>query len=398
MTDPLDPAPLASLALGQTVWHRVYGRGTVLLIEGVGNHAVAQIDCGPRGNHWLPIPNPRLFDTPPMPSFALTRGLVHSGRPARACRRGATRPHRHVLDPTFTPPELQHADAPPPHLAAWLRTLAARRAAHLRVFAERLLARGDDAAPLRCELLLPIFRGEGVVPVQLPPTLRGLNDAATDAAGQRRVLWKRVSQHVTRGLTFTDEGTPWVLGFCEDRHPEPFYALRSWAASRTDLRFGLTRHSAPALLAYAGQIEAAQAIPAQPALWLARPTGWLHGEALALAKLAFGRAGRAIQPHVSHGEGRPHSMSIDLLRPPREAPQDPTAAAPGADFDRLQAWVAECAVRRGVRWTQARLQFRAELPACHPDDLWCRVTLETHPPFHRVDAWINDAFDLAGHC
>ena len=64
----------------------------------------------------------------------------------------------------------------------------------------------------------------------------------------------------------------------------------------------------------------------------------------------------------------------------------------------LSQRVEQLAQRRGVRWTQARLVMSDKYADCYPDDLWSRITLETHTPFCRVDAWMNDAYDAAGHC
>lgn len=305
------------------------------------------------------------------------------------------RPPRHILDPTFEPPELAHPPQPRLDHAAWVRVVAARRATHLRAIAERLLARGDAAAPLRCELLAPVFRGEGVVPVQLPPALHAVARLAdTDLAGEMDPLfrWRRVSQRVTRGLFAASDGTRWLKGLYQDQYPMPFYALRSWAASGADMRFALTPRSAPVLLAYAAQIEQAHGLAPQAPRWLARPTGWLHGEAAELVKQAL-RKTAALQHHAWQAKG----VAFDLLRPiGAQLPAAPPEAVQEAE--RLRRRIEQVALRRGVSWAQAQFALSNHLPECHPDDTWCRVTLETHAPFHRVDAWMNDAFDLAGHC
>ncbi|MBN8508595.1 MAG: hypothetical protein J0L57_08295, partial [Burkholderiales bacterium] len=64
---------------------------------------------------------------------------------------------------------------------------------------------------------------------------------------------------------------------------------------------------------------------------------------------------------------------------------------------RVAAAAAAIAARRRVEWSEARLVLTDKPAGCHPDDTWCRITLETRAPFHRVDAWIDDAFDLADH-
>ena len=79
------------------------------------------------------------------------------------------RPAASLCKRAFDPPGLPAADERPALHAAWLRTLAARRAACLRAVAQRLLARGADAVPLHCNRVLPpVFRGPGTVPVRLP--------------------------------------------------------------------------------------------------------------------------------------------------------------------------------------------------------------------------------------
>lgn len=171
-------------------------------------------------------------------------------------------------------------------------------------------------------------------------------------------------------------------------------ALRSWAASQPDHRFRLGPRGAPALLHYAAQTERAHGLDQQAPLWLGKPTGWLHGEAVALVQRLFAAANDDLIQHVWK---QPGVVALDLRLPIE--PQLPGAAEPVVQAARRVAAVAAAiAVRRRVEWSEARLVLTDRSIACHPDDTFCRVTLETRTPFHRVDAWINDAFDLAGHC
>jgi hypothetical protein len=148
-----------------------------------------------------------------------------------------------------------------------------------------------------------------------------------------------------------------------------------------------------ALLDYAAQTERAHGLPVQAPNWLARPTGWLHGEALGLVERLFSAGSYALIAHAWECE----QVALDLLAPVEEQLRAvPTAVVQAARG--IARVAAEIAAKRNLVWTEARLVLTERAEDCHPDDTWCRVTLETHSPFHRVDAWVNDRFDLAWHC
>lgn len=301
--------------------------------------------------------------------------------------------HRPIVDETFEPRELSIETLAEKRRAEWISTVAARRSAHLRAVAQRLVLRGDSAAPLRCELLAPLFRGEGLTALQLPPELAGLDDYKTAAAARPgKFRWKRVAQRATRAMLTLPDGNVWTTAKYENEAPASFYAFRSWAASCADWRFRLTSRSAPALVAYAELIERAHALHPQPALWLGRPTGWLHGEVMNLVVLLHSRPCRDL---ISHA-WEVRALTLDLLAPLEE--QLHGAPVPAVEAARrLAQRVVQIGRRRGPNWSEARLVLTDKSQDCNPDDTWCRVTLETLAPFHRVDAWVNDAFDLAWH-
>ena len=287
--------------------------------------------------------------------------------------------------PAFSPVPLRDATAA--EQAGWQRALAARRAAHLRALAQRLGARGNDAAPLRCETALaPLFRSPQATPVTLPAALTLMNEAdPTKLRGARRV---RLGAHATRWRVQLDDGNVWVWG-CSSLRTEgqrAYVALRGWAASCADLRFRLTARSTTALLDHAAQIEHAHDVSPQPALWLLAPTGWLKGVAWNLARAALCPSGKPLVEHAWNLE----RLELDLLDP--EFPALPQSLKPLAA--RLAGSMQRAAARREVAWTQARLSITDKPPWCHPDDTWVHVELESASPFMRVDAWLNDAFDV----
>ncbi|MBN8510485.1 MAG: hypothetical protein J0L57_17975, partial [Burkholderiales bacterium] len=322
--EPARPSEgLQSTTVGQGVWHRDWGYGTVYEVKPLGDGRQAAriaFDHNEGMLRWIVLGGGALRDKepslkplpPPQPPLA---------QPPK--------PHKRVwlLDDTFEPKPLRLPVLDENERDAWIKTVAARRASHLRAVAGRLQARGEGAAPMRFELLAPLFRGEGLTPVTLPPQLRAV-DAAWHAAAPGALRFKRLAPHATRWLHALGDGTVWVSAAFECDFARDFYRLRSWAASAPDHRFRLGPRGAPALLEYAAQTERAHGLEPQPPLWLAKPTGWLHGESLALVQRLFAGAEHDLVEHVWQQRD---AVALDLRSPVEpQLPGAPAAAVQAA--------------------------------------------------------------------
>ncbi len=345
---------------------------------------------------------------------------------ARACRLHDRARER--LDRPFSPWQLDDAGLAEAARRRWQACVAARRAGHLRLLAQRLVEREAlGAALMRCDVLHPLFRGPAL---ELPGWMKWTGSlvarpdapqVARDArhqpvrspgGGRRRLAayatrywgWRTVEVLASPGRVrlglpaFIDPHRPllWLQhweGF-KDQYgfPAAYFTLRRVVAAREDLRRRLQADSAPLLRALAQHLERAHGLGAQPALWFDRPKGWLHGAARDLSALLFGRRAAALV-HLSGRCERP--LELDWLAPQvhPHASQWPGDVLQAVEVIRQR--LRRIATQRGIDWSEARaVIWGGWRDVTHIDDSWCRWRLETHTPFTRLDSWINNAREL----
>lgn len=349
----------------------------------------------------------------------------------RACRLHDRARER--LDRPFSPWQLDDAGLDEAARRGWQACVAARRAGHLRLLAQRLVEREAlGAAPMRCEALHPLLRGPALaLPawmawtgslVARPDAPRVVGDvrkqpvqapAGEESARRRRRLaawatrvWQWRSPAAQAGLERARAELPagidpqrpllwlqpWEGQKDDSDFPAAYYTLRRVVAAREDLRWRLRADSAPVLRALAQHLERAHGLGAQPALWFDRPKGWLHGAARDLSALLFGRRAAALA-HLSGRCERP--LELDWLAPqvhPNASlwPEDVLQAV-----EVIRQRLHRIATQRGIEWSEARaVIWGGWRDVTHIDDCWCRWRLETHTPFARLDSWINNALEL----
>jgi hypothetical protein len=349
----------------------------------------------------------------------------------RACRLHDRARER--LDRPFSPWQLDDDGLDEALRRRWQACVAARRAGHLRLLAQRLVEREAlGAAPMRCEVLHPLLRGPALaLPawmawtgslVARPDAPRTAGDvrkqpvqapAGEESARRRRRLaawatrvWQWCSPAARVGLARARAELPagidpqrpllwlqpWEGQKDDSDFPAAYYTLRRVVAAREDLRWRLQADSAPLLLALAQHLERAHGLGAQPALWFDRPKGWLHGAARDLSALLFGRRAGGL---VSFSWQCKHPLELDWLAPQvhPEASQWPGDVLQAVEVIRQR--LHRIATQRGIEWSEARaVIWGSWRDVTHIDDSWCRWRLETHTPFARLDSWINHASEL----
>lgn len=331
---------------------------------------------------------------------------------------------RERMDRAFSPWQLADEGLDEAARQRWLACVAARRAGHLRLLAQRLIEREDaGAAPMRCDVLHPLFRGPALElpdwmrgtgslvarpdaprvagdsrhqPVQAPASGETLPRRRRLAAWATRVwLWRSAAAGLPATLTVQRPLLwlqPWEGSQDIGDFPAAYHTLRRVVAAREDLRWRLQADSAPLLVRLARHLERRHGLDPQPALWFDRPKGWLHGAARDLTALLFGRKAGALAA-LSREMKKP--LQLDWLAPrvhpdEQQWPQEVRQAV-----ILLRERLGRIAGQRGVAWSEARATVWNGWPqVTHIDDTWCRWRLETLAPFERLDSWIDDAREL----